>query len=168
MREFAAREGWVVQAPPPGLLDRYGTCPRFHARTGGVELLVAGRWRTDAAHVASVLLRPVDGARPPRRRVPDEVVQVVALEVPPHLDQCSVVVGPRDPQVVGGSARTGRLLVPVVEAARDEGTLVDGDCVVLGQLSLAVVAPEPTRAAGTSARRRLDLLTRLRHTLFDA
>ena len=158
LRGFSAAHGWAVEAALPGVVTRHPVPRLLEAGQAAPDLVVGGPWQGRRAQLASVLVRP-EPARLPRGHRPDDVVLLAALEVPPVHGRYVGVVTASGLDVTGSSPELVAACGPAVGRAVAAGVLLEGDCVALGELSLAVAGPWRAglgRAEGVTAW--LDLL----------
>lgn len=140
LRTFSAAHGWTVEPALPGVVTRHPVPRLLAAAQASPDLVVGGPWRGSRAQLASVLVRP-EPARLPRGHRPDDVVLLAALEVSPVHGRYVGVVTSSGLDVTGSSPELVAACGPAVGRAAAAGVLLPGDCVALGELSLAVAGP---------------------------
>jgi len=151
LREFAAGRGWTPRPSLPSVVTRHPVPRLLAAGPAAAELVLGGPWRSGGwagpAELASLLLRPA-GDRPSGARRGDDVLLLARVDLPPLPGALVVRVTGGDGDGVGaggvgadGTGSSPALAAPaqpaVLRAARD-GVLGPGDCLVLGESSLAV------------------------------
>lgn len=137
LRSFAADRGWSVEPALPAVVARHPV-PRLHrGGPAAADLVVGGPWRGRRAQLATVLVRP-DAGRASRGHRPDDVVLLAALEVPPVSGRYVGVVTAGVLDTAGSSPALEAACRPAVLRAVEQGVLVEGDCLALGELSVAV------------------------------
>jgi len=142
LREFAAARGWTAQPALPPVVTRHPVPRLLEAGpAAAADLVLAGPWRSGArAELASVLVRPA-GGRPPGARRGDDVLLLARLDVAPVAGRLVLVVTGGGLDAAGSTPSLLPAARPAVLRAVQDGVLEPGDCLALGEGSLALAGP---------------------------
>lgn len=150
LRSWAGDRGWSLEPALPGVVTRHPVPRLLDAGPAAADLVVGGPWRGHRAQLATVLVRP-DAGPDPRGRRPDDVVLLAALEVAPVAGRYVAVVTAHGLDTTGSTASLETACRAAVLGAVADGLLLEGDCVALGELSVAVAGPWREAAAAPAA-----------------
>jgi len=139
LREFAAGHAWSSRPALPAVVTRHPVPRLLQPGPAAADLVLGGPWRGAPAELVSLLVRPARPGGSARRA--DDVLLLARLDVPPVPGGLVLVVTDGGLDASGSSAPLADAArPPVVQAVRD-GVVAEGDCLVLGDASLAVAGP---------------------------